>query len=39
LKEFAFVNNAKKVTLLYKDGYDNCENELLKFEEDEKRFT
>ncbi len=33
------MNNAKKVTLLYKDDDDNCENELIKFEEDEKRFA
>ncbi len=39
LKEFSFVNNAKKVTLLYKDDDDNCENELIKFEEDERRFV
>ena len=39
LKEFAFVNNAKKVSYLYKDDDDNCENELMKFEEDERKFT
>ncbi len=39
LKEFDFVNNAKKVTFLYKDDDDNCENELIKFEEDERRFV
>ena len=33
------MNNAKKVTLLYKDDDDNCENELIKFEEDEKSFV
>ena len=38
LKEFDFVNNAKKVTFLYKEGEDgNCENELMKFEENEQR--
>ena len=26
------------MTLLYKDDDDNCENELMKFEEDERRF-
>jgi hypothetical protein len=39
LKEFAFVNNAKKVSYLYKEDGDNCENELMKFEEDERKFT
>ena len=39
LKEFDFVNNAKKVTFLYKEDDDDCENELMKFEEDEKRFA
>lgn len=33
------MNNAKKVTLLYKDEDCNCENELMKFEEDERRFA
>ena len=28
LKEFAFVNNAKSYSLLYKDDGDNCENML-----------
>ena len=37
MKEFGFVNNAKKVTFLYKEDDDDCENELMKFEEDEKR--
>ena len=37
LKEFDFVNNAKKVTFLYKEDDDDCENELMKFEEDERR--
>ena len=39
LKEFGFVNNAKKVTFLYKEDDGDCENELMKFEEDERRFA
>ena len=39
LKEFSFINNAKSYSLLYKDESDYCENELLKFEEDDKKIS
>ena len=39
LKEFAFVNNAQKISILFKDDDCSCENELQRFEEGEKRFT